>query len=98
MKKLTLSAAAIAMALGLATAATTASARDRYPLMEAAADANKDGMVSREEFLQAMAKMYDEKVIKIKAMSAAEKAKMMKGDDMTMEGFRWLMTDFVGGR
>lgn len=47
MKKLTLGAAVIALSLGLATAATTASAKDRYPQMAAAADMNKDGMVSR---------------------------------------------------
>ena len=98
MKNIVLSTAAIAMALGLATAATTASAKDRYPAMAAAADMNKDGMVSKEEFLQTMGKMYDEKMEKMKAMPAAAQAKMMKGDQMTIEGLRALLVDLGGGR
>jgi hypothetical protein len=45
MQKLTLSAAAIAMTLGLATATLSAWAKDRYSAMMVTADANKDGMV-----------------------------------------------------
>jgi 6-phosphogluconate dehydrogenase len=93
MNKFVLSTAAIAMALGLATATTTASAKDRYPQMMMAADMNKDGMVSKEEFLQTMAKAYDEKMAKMKAMTAAAQAKMMKGDQMTMDGYRALLGD-----
>jgi adenylosuccinate synthase len=98
MKNLVLSTAAIAMALGMATATTTASAKDRYPALAAAADMNKDGMVSKEEFMQAMGKMYDEKMEKMKAMPAAAQAKMMKGDQMTIEGARALLIDLGGGR
>jgi hypothetical protein len=97
MNKFVLSTAAIAMALGLATATTTASA-DRYPQMAAAADMNKDGMVSKEEFLQAMAKMYDDKMAKMKTMPAAEQAKMMKDNQMTIEGYRALLVELGGGR
>jgi hypothetical protein len=93
MKKLVLSSAAIAMAIGLAAATTTASARDRYPQMAAAADMNKDGMVSKDEFLQAMGKGYDEKMAKMKAMPAAAQAKMTKADQMTMDGYRALLGD-----
>ena len=98
MKKLILSAAAIAMTLGLATAATTASAKDRYPVLMAAADANKDGMVSKEEFLQAMGKMYDEKMGKMKTMAPAAQAKMMKSDQMTYDGYRALLREISGGQ
>jgi hypothetical protein len=97
MKKLILSTATLAMALGLATAATTASAKDRYPALAAAADMNKDGMVSKEEFLQAMAKMYDEKMAKMKTMPAAEQAKMIKDDNMTIEAYRRMLTELSGG-
>jgi hypothetical protein len=55
LKTLTLSALAIAMNLGLATASPSASAKDRYPELMTSAPANKDGMVSKEEFVAAMA-------------------------------------------
>lgn len=92
MNKLVLNTAAIAMALGLATATTTASAKDRYPQMTAA-DMNKDGMVSKEEFLQTMARMYDERMAKMKSMPTAAQAKMMKDDQMTKDGYRALLGD-----
>jgi hypothetical protein len=98
MKNLILSAATLALALGLSTAVTTASAKDRFPAIAAAADMNKDGMVSKEEFLQAMAKLYDERVSKIKAMPAAEQAKMMKDDNMTIEVYRRMLTELGGGQ
>lgn len=97
MKKLILSAASAALALGLVTITTTASAKDRYPAWVMSADANNDGMVSKEEFLQAMGKMYDDKMGKMKKMSAADQAKMMKDDQMTIEAFRIMYRDISGG-
>jgi len=95
MNKLILSAASIAMACGLATAASTASAAAGDRNAETmAADANGDGMVSKEEFLAAMGKMYDAKMDKMKKMSPAAQAKMMKGDQMTMDGYRALVREF----
>jgi hypothetical protein len=96
MKKLILAATTLAMTIGLATSATTAFARDRYPELMAMADVNKDGMVTKEEFLAAMGKMYDEKMEKFKKMSAASQDKMMKNDAMTRAGFRSLLSE-IGG-
>ena len=98
MNKLILSAAALAMTLGLATATTTASAKDRYPVLMAAADINKDGMVSKDEFMAAMGKMYDEKMTKMKDMAPAAQAKMMKNDLMTYDGYRALLREIGGGQ
>jgi hypothetical protein len=100
MNKLILSAASVAMAFGLATAAPTASAAagDRNAETMSAADANKDGMVSKEEFLAAMSKLYDDKMDAMKKMPAAEQAKMMKGDQMTMKGYRAMLREYGGGR
>ena len=98
MNKLILSAAALAMTLGLATATTTASAKDRYPVLMAAADINKDGMVSKDEFMAAMGKMYDEKMAKMKTMAPAAQAKMMKNDLMTYDGYRALLREIGGGQ
>jgi opacity protein-like surface antigen len=97
MKKLILGAASAALALGLMAAAPAASAQDRYPLWVDAADSNKDGMVSRDEYLKAMGKMYDEKMAKMKKMSAADQAKMIKDDNMTIEAFRILYREMSGG-
>jgi Ca2+-binding EF-hand superfamily protein len=100
MNRLILAAASAAMALGLATTATTASAAagDRFAETMTVTDTNKDGMVSKEEFLAAMAKMYDDKMAAIKKMPAAEQAKMMKDDQMTQRGYRALLREFGGGR
>jgi hypothetical protein len=97
MKKLILGAASAALALGLVTATTVTSAKDRYPAWVETADLNKDGMVSKDEFMQAMGKMYDDKMAKMKKMSAADQAKMMKDDFMTIEGFRILYREMSGG-
>ena len=98
MSKLILSAAALAMTLGLATVTTTASAKDRYPVLMAAADINKDGMVSKDEFMAAMGKVYDEKMTKMKTMAPAAQAKMMKSDEMTYDGYRSLLREIGGGQ
>ena len=97
MKKLILGAASAALALGLVTATTAASAKDRYPAWVEAADLNKDGMVSKNEFMEVMGKMYDDKMAKMKTMSAADQAKMIKNDFMTREAFRILYRDISGG-
>lgn len=87
MNNLMFSAAAVAMTLGLATAAPSASARDRYPELMTTADTSKDGMVSKEEFVAAMGKMYDDKM-----------AKMMKNDQMSFDGYRALWREISGGQ
>ena len=100
MNKLILAAASAAMALGLSTTATTASAAagDRFAETMSETDTNQDGMVSKEEFLAAMAKMYDDKMAAMKKMPAAKQAKMIKGDQMTMQGYRAMLREFGGGR
>lgn len=98
MNKLILSIAALAMSLGLATATTPAAAKDRYPVLMSAADINKDGMVSKDEFLAAMGKMYDDKMTKMKAMAPAAQAKMMKDSQMTFDGYRALLREVSGGQ
>jgi hypothetical protein len=97
MKQLILGAASAALALGLTVTPIVASAKDRYPAWVEAADVNKDGMVSKTEFLDMMGKMYDEKMAKMKMMSAADQAKMIKGDFMTREAFRIMYRDLSGG-
>ena len=98
MKKSILSAAALAMIIGVTALPLTASAKDRYPEIMKMADVNNDGMISRQEYLDAVAKMYDEKMAKMKTMAPAQMAKMMKGDLLTYEGFRAMLRDLQGGQ
>ena len=58
------------------------------------ADKNKDGMVSKPEFMEAMGKAYDMKMSKMKSM---KDDKMMKGDAMTRDGYKSLIADIYKG-
>jgi hypothetical protein len=98
MNKFILSTAALAMSLGMATATAPAFAAAHAAQAPAMADTNKDGMVSKEEFLATMGKMYDDKMGKMKMMPAAEKMKMMKDDQMTIDGYRALLRELSGGQ
>jgi hypothetical protein len=98
MIKSILGTAAIALSLGLAAASLPALAGpDQTPSFAAMADSNKDGMVSRQEFLNAMGKMYDERMAKMKAMPAADRATMIKQNQMTSEAYRMFLHDILGG-
>jgi hypothetical protein len=50
-------------------------------------DRNKDGMVSKQEYLDEMGKRYDAAMAKMKAMPPADQARMIKGHQMTAAGF-----------
>ena len=59
------------------------------------ADKNKDTMVSRAEFLDAMGRAYDLKMAAYK--KAGDSGKMIKGDAMTREGLKQLIADTYKG-
>ena len=98
MKKSILGAAALAMIIGLTAVPLTAAAKDRTPELMMMADTDKDGMVSRQEYLDAIGKMYDEKMAKMKKMKPAEMGKMMKGDLLTTDGLRAMQLELLGGQ
>jgi hypothetical protein len=52
-------------------------------------------MITKQEFLDAMGKAYDMKMAKMKAGKDADK--MMKGNAMTMDGFKSLINDIHTG-
>lgn len=56
------------------------------------ADVNKDSMVTKKEFLDAMGKVWDKGMTKMKG-----DAKMVKGDMMTMDGVKALLSDLYKG-
>jgi hypothetical protein len=92
MKKTILSAAALALTVGFAAVPLQAAAKDRYP-SAAEVDTDKDGMISKEEYLAMAAKRYDDAVAKMMKMPAAEQAKMVKDYKMTFAGYEqyWRM-------
>jgi len=97
MKKLILAAAALALTVGFATTASAQSLNTDYTKVEFV-DTNKDGMVSKEEFLMAMGKTYDAKMDAMKKMSAADQAKMIKADQMTRDGYLAMVRQLQGGQ
>lgn len=92
----------VASIVGLGLAAGTASLPARadshdtmnFEMVMKMADKNKDGMVTRAEFLEAMGKAYDMKMTKMKSM---KDDKMMKGDAMTRDGLKALIADVYRG-
>lgn len=94
MKLRLLAASALTLATMLSTAPAYAQGEGgfRYEEFFKMADANKDSMVSKKEFLDAMAKMYDKGMTKMKS-----DPKMVKGDLMTMDGVRALLLDIYKG-
>jgi hypothetical protein len=85
--KTILGAATLALALGLATTALPAAAQDKMATMAKSADADKDGMVSKAEFLAQAARMYDERIAALKKMPAAQQAKTVKDNKMTFDAY-----------
>lgn len=87
-----------ASALTLATLMSAAPAHAQGPMefkwdeFMKMADMNKDGMVTKKEFLDAMGKAWDKGMDKMKA-----DAKMVKGHMMTMDGVKALLSDLYKG-
>lgn len=87
---------AIALSAGFAAAPARADSGDiAFQMIWQMADANKDNMVTKAEFLDAMGKAYDMKMEKMKAMK--DSSKMMKGDAMTKDGLKSLVNDIHHG-
>jgi hypothetical protein len=98
MKKLQLALSIAAFGLMAATASLPARADNgdlTFNAIFAMADKNKDTMVTKQEFLDAMGKAYDMKMAKMKAGKDADK--MMKGNAMSMEGLKSLLNDIHSG-
>lgn len=97
MKKSLFAVAAVTLAMLTATASLPARADSgdlTFKMLFEMADKNKDTMVTKQEFMDAMSKAYDMKMAKYKE---AKDAKMMKGDAMTMDGLKALINDIHHG-
>ena len=89
-----------ALALGLMAATATFPVRAdmgdiTFNMIFEMADKNKNGMITKQEFLEAMSKAYDMKMAKMK--DSKDGAMMMKGDAMTKDGFKSLINDIHHG-
>lgn len=92
--------AASAITLGMLTATVSLPARAdagdmNFEMVFSIADKNKDSMVTKQEFLDAMGKAYDMKMEKMKA--SKDGAMMVKGDAMSKDGFKSLIQDIHHG-
>jgi hypothetical protein len=94
-RKMILGVATLATSIGLASASLPAAAKDRFPNIATMTDTDKDGMISKEEFLAMAGKMYDDKMAAMKKMSAADQAKMVKDYKMTFAGYQALWKEFA---
>ncbi len=91
--------AASAVTLGLMATTLSLPARAdsgdlTFNAIFAMADKNKDSMVTKQEFLDAMSKAYDMKMSKMKS---SKDSTMMKGDAMTKDGLKSLINDIHSG-
>jgi len=96
MKK-TLYATALALGMAASSFATVAYAEAgvlTYDFIFKTADKNRDGMVTRAEFVEAMGKAYD---MKMQEMKAAKDTKMMKDNAMTRDGLKQIFNDLYRG-
>ncbi len=97
MNKYLLAASALTLGLMATTVSLPARADSgdlTFNAIFAMADKNKDSMVTKQEFLDAMSKAYDMKMAKMKS---SKDSTMMKGDAMTKDGFKSLINDLHSG-
>jgi EF hand len=93
--KLAASMLALALSAGAWSAPAFADSHDlSIDKIFAMADKNKDQLVTRAEFLDAMGKVYDMKMKKMKEMKMD---KMMSGNAMTREGIKSIFDDVHHG-
>jgi EF hand len=99
MLRRSLSAAAVLLALGAAVPAHAQNSQGdaviSYHAMWMMADKNKDGMVTKQEFMDAMSAMFDMHMKKMKADKDA--AMMVKGDKLTADAIRKMFKDLYPG-
>jgi len=99
MLRRTLTAAAVLLALGAALPASAQQSQGdvvvSYHAMMKMADKNNDGMVSREEFMEAMGSLYDMHMKKMKA--GANAGDMVKGNMLSAAAVRKLFQELYPG-
>jgi len=95
MKPIRIAAAAIALGLMAAAPARADMGDLTFNEIFAMADKDKNAVVTKQEFLDAMGKAYDMKMAKMKAGKDA--GTMVKGNAMTRDGLKALINDLHSG-
>ena len=60
------------------------------------ADTNKDGMMTKQEFMNAAGMRYDAMMVKMKKMPGDKGKMMMKGNMMTKDGSKMFIDEWRG--
>ncbi|MBA2412665.1 MAG: hypothetical protein M3Q28_11720 [Pseudomonadota bacterium] len=93
MKKAWLAIPAMALCLGFAPVAS-ADEVFKFDDFFKMADKNKDGMMTKQEFMNAAGMRYDAMMTKMKAMPGDKGKMMMKGRMMTKDGAKMFVDDW----
>ena len=87
---------AFALCMGAVAAPARADSGDTdFNKIFAMADADRNSMITKKEFLEAMSKAFDMKMAKMKTMK--DSSTMMKGDAMTRDGLKSFLADIHSG-
>ena len=92
MKKAWLAIPAMVMCMGFAPVAS-ADEVFKFEDFFKMADTNKDGMMTKQEFMNAAGVRYDAMMAKMKKMPADKSNMLMKGDMMTREGVKTFLDE-----
>lgn len=95
MKSISIAVATLTLGLMAAAPARADTADITFNMIFEMADKDRNAMVTKQEFLDAMAKAYDMKMDKMK--SGKDAGSMIKGSAMTKDGFKALINDLHHG-
>ena len=93
MKKAWLAIPAMALCMGFSSVAS-ADEVFKFEDFFKMADTNKDGMMTKQEFMNAAGMRYDAMMAKMKKMPGDKGATMMKGSMMTKEGAKMFIDEW----
>jgi hypothetical protein len=94
LKKAWLAIPTMALCMGFAPVASAQEETFKFEDFFKMADTNKDGMMTKQEFMNAAGMRYDAMMAKMKKMPADKSKMMMKGDMMTKEGSRQFIDEW----
>jgi|SRR5687768_7970927 len=96
MRKAWLAIPAMALCMGFAPVASAQVGEEIFKFEDffKMADTNKDGMMTKQEFMNAAGMRYDAMMVKMKKMPADKSKMMMKGDMMTKDGAKMFIDEW----